>query len=986
MAEAQTDDASSSEIEIVEPSDEQQSPAKTTRRPLRRSTVIVGCVFLAIAVCINLPLQYVETNSSGGVTQSTVDFNFVGTDLPMMAGAPFRYGIWYEATENLPSTSAFSWMAVLLNVLTCGFVIAAFLYYLHRKSYRPIGARKNVTIADLLLLTFVVAGLFGWWQYQDAQTKADKQYANKLGGRVGGVRRSAWIPKLLKPILPNAVTKQLVAIRGIRLENPKDADLERMLEYRTITTLRLGGGDYDLAKLQALKQQLHLTDLRIAGRTLDQPTIEALGAHPRLETLNLMRTNVTAQVLTEIEQFKSLRRLNLMHSDVRLSELGRPPWADSIEVLKLPHPISGSDSIAIDGWPSLVELSVNELDTTANPAPVGVQLRNLPKLRRLQLDQFQCFDLTLNRLPELSEIELLKENFQSRLPQGGSIPGQLWVRSINVENLQKLKELVIYVVDMDSFHVQETPALESLLIGVFRNTSTGADYLPLDPEVAKTMIDGVSQTTAKLLDLDSVPLGDVDLSPLSQNKHVTTLLLGDSGTSVKQWTTLKGMDRLVNLRVSGNPGSMSDVKRLLDAFPSLQTLDCRELGYVEENQVFFSNVGEADLELRDRKQLRRLEMDRTQFGYQNVFITDMPRLQERFDFGWVAGEVQIRNAPALTGLSFMSPLPPKVTLQGLRDLQYFAAGGDSVNGQVVTALAACKNLNKITLAYAGANEESLKSLPVQSVANLHLPGCNVTDSVLQAWNTLPLLTTADFSHTKITGAGLAVLSKSEFLSTLRLDGCNIAPGDLGPVLANKTKLRTLSLVDVGIDDETLKKLVSHGELRKIDLSGTKVSDAALDALSKLNLQLLVIRDAEFDSQKLLGLMRARPSLMLDMSGSEMDPGVWSTLMNRRRIVDAEEYEQQMAMQAAMNSANTRGTVYFNPMSGNEETVIDPSLFAPDGMYGRRPPPRQQQTTPAFQPPKTVRWLQRLFTGGEEGATRFGTEEDADEVIPELTDE
>ncbi len=527
----------------------------------RRTGGLAASIFvLAIGASVNWPYQYIEVNRGAiGDVNSEVDFPARRNELPVMAGWPYRYMVSYSRPAAADaSVLQWSTTALLYNVLLLIGAMFAVVLYAYHKSRLAVGAgraaNRRITIADLLLLTVLLAIPFALWQR--LQSRSDSELAltaqiSRVGGRSS---MAAWAPRIVANHLPTTLANRLRRVRAVRVEHPSTKLVEQLVGQHEIAVLRIGGGDYDLRLLERLAGNPHLHDLRISGRAIDGRAVQWIGSNRQLDTLNLMRTNVSAEALASLDSLPRLQRLSLVHSDVRLSELGNPPWSATLREIALPHPGPGDTArVEIKGWPHLAKLSINDMESQTNGAAMKVTLADLPALTTLELDLFQKFDLTLRNLPLLKEVTTLDYAWMSRIPRGGVAPGQLWLSRLDAEGLPELENLRLFGVDLEYFRVQQSPKFKFVGLGAFYKTISASTYArKLSPQAASSAIEGIGNSDGPtLVDLDAVPLKGVDLAPLAENRRLEGIMLSQSGTSLEQWKGLAPMKWLKRLDLKG---------------------------------------------------------------------------------------------------------------------------------------------------------------------------------------------------------------------------------------------------------------------------------------------------------------------------------------------------------------------------------------------------------------------------------------------------
>lgn len=881
------------------------SPTAGSRRA--QISLVMGAAILVVgAIAANWPYQYA---SFGRVTlgqmNSPVDFDAQPTASPIMGGWPFKYLIRYpRPADGQPSTVRFSALALLYDIAIAGFVSGCLFMYLYRRSQSGQSSASRVSIADLLVLTLILAVPLGWWQRVNARHTRQAELALAVSNAGGSCSLSVSVPKLIGDFLPQPMARKLRDVREVRVEYPDKELMNRLVDHRELEILRVGGGDYELSVLERLTANPHLVDLRIAGRVLDSRTMQAIVAHQGLHTLNLIRTNISAESLQLLDQLPELQRLNLIHSDVSLSDLGTPGWSRTIRELWLPHPGPGEmSSLRIAGWPQLEILVINEFESQLNSTPMKVELSDLPLLRRLQLDVFQKFDLQLHDLPSLAAIDQLDFQWRSRLPSGGKAPGHLWCGRLDVDGLPAMKELSFFCLGLEHLRIRNTPRLEIAGIAAFFRTQSAATYATeLKPEAAAALITGLGESDGPdVIDLDAVPMKGVDLGPLSNNRGITTIKLSQSGSDIHQWMALEPMKWLKRLDVKDCPIDDAAFQWILEAFPKLEHLTCSP-----PTTSFFGTGSDVleSLEIVNRPNLRTLDLGESGAEYiSKVRIVDAPNLTLSLRLGDLQS-LEINHAPSIRGLSVAGPVPEGAMLSGVRDLEFVAVGGAAVTDNFIAPLAACKSLTTLTLAYPDVSPDALRNLDVSGIESLNLPGTPLNDSVVADWPEFSTVRNLDLRDTQITGSSVDRILVARAATRLILDRTPVKASELG-FLVELADLSELSLAGVGIQASTLSGLLAHGTLTQLDLSECDITSAVLDAIASHpgSLQILVLRHCNLNHDKLAAIAAQHPGIRFDLSGSN-PPTQWMTsLLAADRIIDRDELEQQIALQKIMNLAS-----------------------------------------------------------------------------------
>ena len=882
------------------------SDKEIRRRALR--AVVLSVLGLSILwAAINWPYRYEVANTTEARFATVVDFQRAG-DPPTIAGWPYHYWVSYPENERqADSSSVFSWRALALNfgVATIPCVIVSIFFYRRtRKVAAGQLACRRVTIADLLAVTLALAVPFALWQRVTMVHKAEITLAKEITSFDGAVISEAWVPRLLARLLPDSLVEKLTRIRAVRCESPTDMIVQKIVDHPGLTVIRLGGSDYDLRLLDRMVSNPFLTDLRVAGRLLDSTAMQSIASHRNLHTLNLMRTNVSQEAVPLLDRLPRLKRLNLMHTDVVLSKLDSTAWTKNIEELWLPHPDADQeDQLEINGWQNLTKLRIDELDTPLNPAPLRVELANLPKLKTLQLDLLQKFDLTLRGLPEFSVIECMDHQWESRIPRNGAIPKALWVSRLILSDLPSLSGgLNLSLVDVQEFKCSGTPNLQALGVTAQCRRRNGAPYAPeLKLEAASALIQGLGQSEGpQRVNLAAVPMKGVDLSPLRQNRQLKELMLSYSQTTAEQWKGLQGMDWLTRLELKGCRIDPDAVQWVLDSFP--------ELEHLSFSTSRFDSSEEPELAIIDRTNLKTLDLGERPLSLKRMRIVNAPHLAMEIDLQSVQ-QLELVDAPRLTGLSVGRPYPSDSTLKDLQGLRYFAVGGAGVTDETLQGIAACNGLSTLTLAYPSVTANGLKQLTtIGSLDSLNLPGTPLDDSVVASWPEFERLENLDVRDTNITGVSLRKLLKAGKAKRVLLDRTNVAGKDLA-LLAKLPRLDHLSLQGLQIDAESMKAVLAGSKLTSLDLSNTSLSEQVLDAVlaSGSKLIILVLQNSEVDGKKLLEIAQQHPKISFDLSGSSVPAEIQARLLSADKIVSMEEmreYSRMMMQQSgASNSLN-----------------------------------------------------------------------------------
>jgi hypothetical protein len=183
--------------------------------------------------------------------------------------------------------------------------------------------------------------------------------------------------------------------------------------------------------------------------------------------------------------------------------------------------------------------------------------------------------------------------------------------------------------------------------------------------------------------------------------------------------------------------------------------------------------------------------------------------------GTVVGDAGLQHLKGLVRLTRLSLARAKVTDAGLNQL-----------GQL-------PNLRALSLEFTALTDDGLASLKGnRNLEMLSLGGTKVSDQGLAVLGTLPNLHSVYLGRTSVGDAGLARLKQCRSLNDLGLAFTGVTDDGLLHLKEMEGQLDQLNLSETMITDGGLKSLYGMTELRRLLLSGTKVTAAGIDSLQK----------------------------------------------------------------------------------------------------------------------------------------------------------
>ena len=794
------------------------------------------------------------------------------------AGFPQRY-LLRVREEGVPDVRIFRWQPLLVNIAVWfGLFGLSMIYEWRKYCLNRDEGRRAIHISDLLVVTLVVATLFSSWQSIESQFRAELAIAEEIAANRGNVVRSTWLP--LNGIIPSYFYTKFMRIKCVVVSAPDDDLLRRILSLESLSTLQIGGGNYDLRRLDSICRSPFLRELRISGRALDPPTIAAIGGAKQLVSLNLMRTNVTSQALQQFGEMPRLKYLNLIHTDVKLSELSRFPFSMSLRGIALPHPVDGEeDYLKLDGWPELKYLVCNEYDEGPNNTPVSIELSNFPKLEQIMIDGFQIVDLKLDRLPSLIKVDKIHAQWQSRLAFEESLPRNLRVRRLSIEQVPKLHTVSVHGPDLETIEIRE-PNLGTLAIEAYKMLAEGAlgygNSFRSEPLVKPSAAEGLGASLGPTRLVLGGDLTETEFSTIAQNDSIQFLDIG-TGEHLSELHEKLGKFRSVKeISLGVTPVNGRDIAELTSKLPNLERIHFNT-----------SQLGRLRIENNDKLiSLGQPKAPATYLQLDAIRLVNATKLVDRFELPLGMNHVHIENVPCLKGLGFHDKMPKGAVLKGLRDLDYFAGGGPNLNDELLSAVLDCNKLEKLIIAYAGASIESLSRVgTLEHLKYLDLTGTKVDDQVVRQWTHLRELRTLHMDNVAISDQSMEWVGGLTNLESLSIDGTRVTATG-GRYLASLKKLQSLRIGRIELTADVVRSIASLPSLKTLDLSGAILSDELIAAIIEAPtgvLNRLILNGSEVDGPMLLKLAQARPLIVFDMDGARTTSSALSTLEKQARL-------------------------------------------------------------------------------------------------------
>jgi hypothetical protein len=429
----------------------------------------------------------------------------------------------------------------------------------------------------------------------------------------------------------------------------------------------------------------------------------------------------------------------------------------------------------------------------------------------------------------------------------------MWLSKLEVDGIDSLTRINCFARDLESVSIRRAPNLRSVVVGSFLANSFGdMTPLPADTERCQTWIDELGEREGPgTVDFTALPLAQSDLTPLANNSRIRHLQFGGSGVSFEQIAKLEAMQQLESLDIRSCRLEQDQLTWLLEHFPNLK-------------QLTIDGTALTSFDLTGKDQLRRISTTPLT-DVEDIRIVDLPSLSTQIRVCCTPHQMEIRNAPSLQGLAVDSPWPENATVDGLRDLKWFAGGGERIDDSLMDVVLHCRSIDQLTLAYTSVTREKFSEIgKLLELSMLALPGADVDDEITANWSRLNSLWEINLDDTSVSVQTLAWLSK---IDSLRHVSLNRVPftDDAADALGELTGISELHLCDVSIDPEKLTPLLKKGNLESLNLSGWPVDAKLVDTLDAPHaLRHLILHDTTIDAPSLERILASSPSLFIDL--------------------------------------------------------------------------------------------------------------------------
>ena len=870
-----------------------------SRRKWEWQRIFIAAVFLFTLVASNwiYSIGSIGPDSSSkrvtGDEVSQIDTEMDLSDkIAWVGGWPYKYFLRVE-NDGVAPLWVWSSFRFFLNILiwsiAAGVISVYFLWTRRQRDAESIAQRPRmgqVGLADLLILMLLLALMFGYWRLWIERVRQENDVLAAIEKQGGNCGMNIVVPSPIASILPTYYASIFSRITSVSLNSPNDEILGRVLALPELRRLRIGGGIYDLKKLEQLRTLPYLRELRVSGRELDGQAVAAMGACKQLVSLNLMRTNISTEGLQALSEMSRLRALNLVHTAVDCSKIGKARWLDTVQELVLPHPSASKpinpelgdgvcEKTVLQGLPQLQFVYCQEFDELENGNCMVLEISDCPRLTDIGLDAFQRFDLVLRNVPQLKRVHALHAQWSSRMRANESIGLDPWLRKIEVVGSTQLARLNLFGQGLEEIRVEPNSMQYLGISSEFRSpkfTSSIANptqiseekYLNDLPEKSRQRwIDELGRNNGPAhVDLSWLSLQGLDLSSLRNNPGIKVLDLSWTNVAARQLIKLEGMVSLEKIILYGIDLDGTDISRVLAKLPNLRVMA------VKSKKI-------QALNLESLKNVESLFLETEPLDLTKLRLVSIPSLRDKLEFRAQLTSCEIADIPSVQGLSFFRQIPKGARISGMRDLHFFSAGGVGLTDEIVSEVLRCKTLRTLTLAFATQVSPSVLAqiAELPELEYLSVPGCKIDDAFVRSLAKCKKLTGLILDNTSITNdafKGLGLESMDHF----SVNHTSVTEDVVLKVLTNQ-RIVKLGLAGMKLNAATVDKIARCKQLEEVDFSGTHLDSMCWKALTDFVVQrplLALFRDAKVDAPSIREMLTERNGLVVDLTGAE-DPNL-----------------------------------------------------------------------------------------------------------------
>lgn len=723
-------------------------------------------------------------------------------------------------------------------------------------SVRIDGQQRKVEISsprDRITVT-IPAGKHVLEVTKDGFTTYTDSFMIRRGGKVELSAR-------LQPVVPTKTAMPAEAARPAQAADPDRRAAEWVLSVGGTVRVVVDGTPREVVSLREIPDapfyldQITLIPVPDTGRRHEKPDTRihgkdfaTLAGLTRLTDLDVAYVTHFDDVgLSHVAGLTSLTQLSIAATTITDAGLEKVSRLANLRTVYL-----NSTAITDDGLASLASLAnLRDLSLTYTKVtgPGLVHLATLPKLEFLEVSGVDLTDAALVHLKGVRHLKELRIH-DNPIAGAGLVHldamkelRTLWLSGThltdeglaNLPPLENLKTLSLYYTRVSGPGLQHLSRFPSLMHLALHNTDVGDGGLK--------HVEGCISLTS--LSLGGTKVTDAGLQHLVWLPKLTTLNLSELPITDEGLVQLTDCKSLMELSLHGTLIGDSGIERL-GALPQLRNVYLERTG-VTQAGLFRLKTALPTCEVKSWSYVdpnrRAAEWVLRQEGRFVVTVDGKPLPLNELP----AGPIKLREVylpgPELTDhdLVYLTSLPELETL----DLRKHAELS-SITGDGLSYLRASKNLTTLNLSMTQATDAlGNQLLAFPKLKRLTLVQTKVTDQITEALAGLPDLTHLNIRGTQFTDTGVAnLVALAAQLESLDVSATKVTDAAL-PHLAKLGKLKSLHLGNTEVTDAGLEALAALPNLTELSVPGTKVTGSTLGELRSLE-QLIMYNSAVTD--------------------------------------------------------------------------------------------------------------------------------------------
>jgi Leucine-rich repeat (LRR) protein len=614
----------------------------------------------------------------------------------------------------------------------------------------------------------------------------------------------------------------------------------------------------------------NLRELKLSENPFSDNGAAALAKFTQLEKLNLSKTQITDKTLAVLKNLKKLKSLDLSETKVTEAGVKQLEVLDELTELNLAgspaqnyrRPKKVQPALPLDKLPPADPMAmiqrlkpeIKHQDGDESKPIVGLNftdgkltdldlahLRTLKGLKELDLAENEDItDAGLSYIAGMTDLEFLDLSDTEITGAGlASLKGMKKLKQLvlpykpftvkELAPLAQLTELESCSIDLNTETVEKLQILSNFP----KLKAINLPYRPLPREAYTALGKMTNLESLILMSDDKQKVTDVELASLKGLTKLRNLSLPRAEITAAGLENLKGCTTLSSLNLAAAKLN-DDALKAVGALPSLTSL-------------LLSNTPVTDaglVHLAPLTKLNNLNLIGTKItGSGLVHLKGATGLQA----------LMLNDSPLTdAGLPALEPLKGLTSL-GLRNTQ--------ITGKGLSVLKGHSKLFNLDVSGTQLNDAGLKEVgELTQLTYLPLSKTKITDAGVPSLAKLTKLTVLSLEDTALTGAGFRTLASLDKVTLVNLSGTKFNSGGLDN-LAALPNLTNLILNGTAIDDAIIPRLKQFPKLQSLSLQKTAITTKSFVTATNIKtLQFLDVTGTKVSKAAVQKIRQTRPML------------------------------------------------------------------------------------------------------------------------------